>query len=158
MTKDLEEIAIEEINKLGLNPKRRPLGEHRHHTDVDISQEDAELGLRLAWFLGTMWCDVTPHYFYNKITSIVEWSRVARALRIHGLRISNQEDINTFRDTPVIDERNDIITMLSSEKLVTDLALYIYDDRESIKEQVRQVLHALIEHLNEAGSSKTISL
>lgn len=60
-----------------------------HHTDFEFTPDDLEYG-QLAHFLGTLFADVDGEqsdYWYHKRTSLDEWSRVARALRRHGLKI-----------------------------------------------------------------------
>lgn len=79
---------------LGVRPLAWPLGDG-HHCDVPFSEEDKRVGQALAYFLGTLFSDVdgegSPYWYYQR-TSRDEWSRVARALRIHGLKISNVND------------------------------------------------------------------
>jgi hypothetical protein len=73
----------------GLHPLRNPLVVS-HHTDVPFSDEDKSIGNALAYFLGTLFADVDQkgsRYFYYEMTSVDQWRRVARALRIHGLAI-----------------------------------------------------------------------
>lgn len=89
-----EPEAIAECAAFGLHPKIDPLGED-HHTDAKFSAEDKKIGSALAWFLGSMHVDCggsekeLGEYFYRKSTPIDEWSRVVRALRIHGLKIAD---------------------------------------------------------------------
>ena len=82
--------ALEECLALGLNPAPFPLGDG-HHTEVPFSEDDEKRGGALAYFLGTMYSDVDEDadYWYSKRSSVDEWRRVARALRIHGLCIAN---------------------------------------------------------------------
>ena len=77
-----------ECNALGLHPKRHPLG-NSHHTDVEPSEQDRKIGDALAYFLGTLFDAADEDWFYTKRTSVDEWTRVARALRIHGLAITD---------------------------------------------------------------------
>ena len=77
---------------LGLHPICDPLGDG-NHTDVPFSPDDARIGAALAYFLGTLFADVDAErsdYWYRVRTSRDEWSRVARALRIHGLAITDR--------------------------------------------------------------------
>lgn len=76
---------------IGLHPLYEPLGED-HHTDRPFTAQDREVGDALAHFLGTLFADVDgegSRYWYHERTSVDEWSRVARALRIHGLKIAD---------------------------------------------------------------------
>ena len=83
--------AMAKCKSLGVTPKWCPLGDG-HHTDVDLSDDDKALGDALAYFLGTLFADQSGNdrYWHSQRTSVDEWSRVARALRIHGLKITNQ--------------------------------------------------------------------
>jgi hypothetical protein len=74
-----------------LSPKKAPMGAD-HHTDAPLTDEDVRIGGLLAYDLGTLFADVegkNSRYWYHERTSIDEWSRVARALRIHGLMVVN---------------------------------------------------------------------
>jgi hypothetical protein len=76
-----------------LHPIRDPLGDCAHHTDVPMTAEDRSAGDLLARNLGTLFADHQQPcscWFYTGMTT-EEWSRVVRALRIHGLRIVDQE-------------------------------------------------------------------
>lgn len=90
MPSDSELDPVGKAHKLGLHPLRSPLGDVEHHTDVPLTAEDIAIGGALAWFMGTMYSDVGERYFYYERTSVDEWARVARALRIHGLKISDK--------------------------------------------------------------------
>ncbi len=68
-----------------------------HHTNAPFNEEDEEVA-ELAYWLGGIFIDkdtrLNPDtalykdsYFYNEMTSHDAWRRVARALRIHGLKI-----------------------------------------------------------------------
>ena len=85
---EMEALARCEV--FGLHPKRHPMGDD-HHTDAPLSDEDMAIGDALAWFLGGLFVDVEdkPRYMHEEMTSVDVWSRVARALRIHGLRITD---------------------------------------------------------------------
>lgn len=92
--------ALAKCHSLGLHPAFAPMGED-HHTDTPLSDEDKRVGDALAYFLGGLFVDKEdimdpnrPHkesYFYNEMTSVDAWSRVARALRIHGLKIADRQ-------------------------------------------------------------------
>lgn len=84
------EEAIARVWALGLHPIPEPLGNAGHHTEEPFSKEDEETGDALAWFLGTMWDHDRGNHEFSKRTSSEEWQRVARALRIHGLRIADR--------------------------------------------------------------------
>lgn len=83
------------IAKHGLRPIAEPFGDC-HHTELSFKPEDREVG-ELAYWLGDLFADKQcdpekPHkdsYFYNEMSSQDIWTRVARALRIHGLKIVN---------------------------------------------------------------------
>ena len=84
-----QKAAKAKCHLLGLHPLLDPM-EDSHHTDASFSDEDKVLGDALAYFLGTLFADVEgekSRYWYYERTSTDEWSRVARALRIHGLKI-----------------------------------------------------------------------
>jgi hypothetical protein len=56
---------------------------------VEPSEQDRKIGDALAYFLGTLFDAADEDWFYTKRTSVDEWTRVARALRIHGLAITD---------------------------------------------------------------------
>lgn len=71
----------ERLKVFGLRkrPLHDPLGDS-HHTDMPFTDEDIKLADDLAWFMGTMgWPE----------SSVEQWRRVVRALRWHGLRLTN---------------------------------------------------------------------
>lgn len=77
-----------------LTPLKNPLGDG-HHTDEPFTAEDTYVGDRLAYFMGTLEnhfdnADKLWQWWYRERTSVSEWMAVARALRIHGLRIVNR--------------------------------------------------------------------
>ena len=90
--------ALDDLNSLGLHPIPEPCGD-LHHTDEPITAEDAALGGSIAFFLGGLFCDLEDDmfedsarlakYFTCDMTSVDIWSRVARALRVHGLCITD---------------------------------------------------------------------
>jgi hypothetical protein len=55
-----------------------------HHTDEPMRREDEEIGDKLSWYMGDLFIDSHRH------SPREQWQRVARALRIHGLRIVNR--------------------------------------------------------------------
>jgi hypothetical protein len=64
-----------------------------HHTEDSFTTDDIAIGNTLAFHMGTLFADVegeNSRYWYYERNSIDEWARVARALRIHGLKIVNQ--------------------------------------------------------------------
>jgi hypothetical protein len=89
------------VEKHGLHPIAEPLGDS-HHTDAPFTKEDEEIA-ELAFWLGGLFIDketstgaasemrYSESYFYKEKTSIDEWKRVARALRLHGLKIVDVE-------------------------------------------------------------------
>jgi hypothetical protein len=96
MMSGLEKEALAAMAKHGLRPTDDPMGDY-HHTGASFTTEDEEIA-ELAYWLGGLFIDKegdpdAPHkesYFYNEMTSIDIWKRVARALRIHGLKIANR--------------------------------------------------------------------
>jgi hypothetical protein len=77
----------------GFDPLGRPLGDG-HHTEEPFTAEDEIVAKKLAWHMGTMHdhfanADDLWRWWYSESTSQDEWKRVARALRIHGLKIVN---------------------------------------------------------------------
>lgn len=88
--KDYQRQAMEKCEALGLHPKSDPMGDD-HHTDAPMLERDKAIGDALAYFLGGLFVDTDERYFYHEMTSIDVWSRVARALRIHGLAISDEQ-------------------------------------------------------------------
>jgi hypothetical protein len=93
--------AFARCRQLGLHPADHPLGDS-HHTEVPYSNEDKEIGNALAYFLGTLFSDVDgkdSRYWYYERTSVDEWTRVARALRVHGLSIADRPDDAIEGDT-----------------------------------------------------------
>jgi hypothetical protein len=93
---EYDDKALARCAALGLHPKDSLMGDD-HHTDAPATKEDQEIGDALAWFLGGLFIDKEidperPHkesYFYRGMTSIDVWTRVARALRVHGLKIAD---------------------------------------------------------------------
>jgi hypothetical protein len=84
--------ARKKCEEFSLHPKHEPLGDG-HHTDVPFTEEDERLGQAIAWFLGGLFIDVggkDSRYWYYEMTSQDQWRRVARALRVHGLKITDQ--------------------------------------------------------------------
>lgn len=70
-----------------------------HHTDFPFTDEDQEIA-ELAYWLGGIFTDkegTDPDtklrftYWYSEMSSIDIWRRVARALRMNGLRITNRD-------------------------------------------------------------------
>lgn len=92
--KNNKKIDITDKSKsLGLCPLDHPLGDG-HHTEEPFSDGDKIAGDVLGWFMGSLFADLLgqdPRYWCNDLTSVVEWARVARALRIHGLAITNAQ-------------------------------------------------------------------
>jgi hypothetical protein len=90
--------ALNECAALGLHPKLHPMGDD-HHTDAKPTAEDQATGDALSYFLGGLFCDkdeeIEPDsrygdsYFYKGMTSVDVWTRVVRALRVHGLKITD---------------------------------------------------------------------
>ncbi len=92
---DIEKEARAAFAKHGLNP-HEPTDDH--HTEAEITEEDREFG-EIAFCLGGLFIDkqdidpATPlkdTYWWKEMSSLDQWTRVARALRIHGLKIVNR--------------------------------------------------------------------
>jgi len=92
----LEIEARQAMAKHDLSPIENPRGED-HHTDAEFTPEDREIA-ELAYWLGGLFIDkenypygtpIEKTYWYNEMTSLDIWARVARALRLHGLKIVN---------------------------------------------------------------------
>lgn len=84
----------EKLEALGLRLVAEPFGKDGHHSDVPFTPEDNTTGDALAYYMGTLFADVQGEnspYWYHVRTSCDEWRRVARALRVHGLKIANAE-------------------------------------------------------------------
>lgn len=66
-------------------PLDYPLGDVSHHTDVPFTHADLRIGDKLGWYMGDL--------FLNSRTDPprLQWQKVARALRIHGLQIVNRQ-------------------------------------------------------------------
>lgn len=64
-----------------LKPLDDPLGDVSHHTDMPFLDSDTAIGDKLAWYMGDL-------FLYSETQApTVQWSTVAKALRIHGLKI-----------------------------------------------------------------------
>lgn len=88
-----EKSEIKRLDRIGLHPIEEPLGRDGHHTEVPITAEDREIASALAYILGSLFADIEGEqslYKYREMSAVDEWSRVARALRIHGLSISDR--------------------------------------------------------------------
>jgi hypothetical protein len=98
MTTDSCEKEKEKVDaalaKYGLHPRNSGRDEP-HHTEMPLNESDKDLG-ELGWYLGGLFVDVTDYrpdtpvqatYWYSEMTSVDVWQRVARALRVHGLKI-----------------------------------------------------------------------
>jgi hypothetical protein len=86
-----QQRELERIKSVcGLSPIPNPMGDD-HHTDADFTAEDLAIG-QIAYFLGKIIdADEAP-----RMSSRDYWCRIARALRIHGLKIVNiQQSVPT---------------------------------------------------------------
>jgi hypothetical protein len=89
--------AYAKCHDLGLHPIIDPMGDD-HHTDVSPSDDDKAVGDAIAYFLGGLFVDkqddcnmlIRNSYWHKEMTSVDVWTRVARALRVHGLRITDR--------------------------------------------------------------------
>lgn len=93
---DIETRARSAMTKHDLCQIADAMGDD-HHTDAPFTQADREIG-ELAYWLGGLLIDqevndmntpIRDTYWHNTMTSLDQWMRVARALRIHGLKIVN---------------------------------------------------------------------
>lgn|GEM_PF-4944501 len=94
----LEKHSRECMAKHELRPIEDPMGDD-HHTDAPFTREDEEIA-ELAYWLGGLFVDkqnyrpsdlIGATYYYQEMTSLDVWRRVARALRLHGLKIVNAD-------------------------------------------------------------------
>jgi hypothetical protein len=101
MKNQIEADARYAMARHGLEPLAEPMGED-HHTDAAFTTEDHEIA-ELAYWLGGLFIDKEaidperPHketYYYNEMSSFDVWMRVARALRVHGLKIVNASNLD----------------------------------------------------------------
>ncbi len=82
---DEQDIAmLEKCAMYGFHPSVRLFMSHDHHTDMPIEKEDMDKADALAYFLGSNLVDVEDT---GKLSSVDEWSRIFRALRLTGLKI-----------------------------------------------------------------------
>ena len=91
----MDKTALNDCHLLGFHPKRYPNGDD-HHTAMPFNDEDERIVNAIAYFLGSLFSDIegeSPRYWYHERTSVDEWRRVARALRIHGLRITDEKQL-----------------------------------------------------------------
>jgi hypothetical protein len=91
----IEKYARAAMKKHQLFPLEKPMGDG-HHTDAKFTREDEEIG-ELAYWLGHLFADKDNYFPGTKTTWYLEtsssdiWMRVARALRVHGLKITNRD-------------------------------------------------------------------
>lgn len=81
-------------------PIHDPMGKDGHHSEAPFNSQDDLIADKLAFHMGTLFSDVEgehSRYWYFERTSVDEWRRVAKALRIHGLRIV-RSDMNERQD------------------------------------------------------------
>lgn len=85
---NLEKPAVDALLEAkGIRPLDCPNGDE-HHTERPFTEEDNDLG-HIAHYLGTLSNDENGDNFaFGELSSWDQWRRVARALRIHGLRIA----------------------------------------------------------------------
>jgi len=86
---DYDAKAMAKCNDLGLHPLKEPMGDS-HHTDATFNDEDKSTGDALAYFLGDLFADVEERYWHYEVAPTDQWQRVARALRIHNLTITDR--------------------------------------------------------------------
>ena len=93
MQSKIERHAQRAMESRGLHPIESL--DWRHHTETEFTKEDEEVA-ELAYWLGGLFIDKEDYdsstplgdtYWYKEMNSVDVWKRVARALRIHGLKI-----------------------------------------------------------------------
>lgn len=98
MKSKTEREARAAMKKHRLRPIKEPLGLDGH-TDAKFTQSDRELG-ELSYWAGDLFTDkrnyppdtpVRDTYWHNEMTSFDLWMRIARAIRVHGLKIVDAE-------------------------------------------------------------------
>ena len=96
--------ARDRYEPTGIHPINSPLCSG-HHTEVPFSDDDKMLGDVLGWYMGGLFIDVEddPQFMDKRMTSQDTWTRVARALRIHGLRLVDDPTV-PVRDNPDYDD------------------------------------------------------
>ena len=87
--------CMDSCRYLHFTPAHEPTGD-THHTEIPLTGQDRAVADRLAHSMGTLQDDFHDadslwQWWYRERTSVDEWARVARALRIHGLMIVNRE-------------------------------------------------------------------
>ena len=97
------EDLLEDRKKLpqvGINPVSHPLGENGFHTEKPFLESDRKIGEVCGWYMGDIFSDIDHHsdFMYREMTSQDTWTRIARALRIHGLKIVDDPSFIKARD------------------------------------------------------------
>ncbi len=77
-----------QLHNLNLHPIVEPLGDD-HHSDALLTPEDKELGCALAYIMGDLFIDRGDLFIDSGAGPIEQWATVVKALRIHGLKISD---------------------------------------------------------------------
>ena len=80
MNQHLQQV-LARLDKIGLHPLVEPT-EVDHHSDAPLLTKDKMLGDVLSFIMGDLFID-------NNTSPIEQWATVAKALRIHGLQISD---------------------------------------------------------------------
>lgn len=81
-----DQIEVDCIRLFGGVPKKL----ETHHSTVPLTSEDRYAGQVIAWFLGDL-------FFPEDASPVQQWSRVTRALRIHGMKIVTAETVSAGR-------------------------------------------------------------
>ena len=81
MDKQDKRRALNKCDGLGMHPKVAPMGDN-HHTDAPFVANDIAVGDALSYIMGDLFID-------SNTSPMEQWTIVARALRIHGLQISD---------------------------------------------------------------------
>lgn len=89
------------MNSISIQPIKNPNGD-QHHTEIEFQPGDVVVGSTLAHDLGGLFIDKRsnpdrPHresYYWNEMSSFDVWTRVARALRFHGLTVVNLDSLS----------------------------------------------------------------
>jgi hypothetical protein len=104
-SKQYLEEARKRFADTGIHPAHR--GESRHNTEFPLTTSDNNMGEVLGWYMGNIFSDVRSDsdFMYRRMTSLDTWARVARALRLHGLKIVDDPSFEGERDRYDWDEK-----------------------------------------------------
>src|ERR1700692_2058412 len=95
-----EDVGNQLSAATGLPPIESPHGPD-HHTEMRMVPADVQIGHVLAYFLGKIFADEDDDP--ANMSSFDVWSRIARGLRVHGLRVADARSDCSL--VPTADER-----------------------------------------------------